>query len=211
MPLVLPSLLQAPIVATIQVDIDESLLKQNKKQLSRRQSGLQVIAVGSSNSSSGSTSSSTKSLPISPLRQHLAPRSACHRDAMMGLQMKMKNMWRFTNYPHRRVDADTDVELERALSRGEMVHTLAQVQAEEVPVKSGRDHEKGQNRKMFDIAAQRLQDVTNTFGLGPLMRTHASLPPLDTYVFGICSCELTVGNHLLILRRIRPPKNADRY
>jgi hypothetical protein len=36
-PLVVPpSLLQAPIVATIQVDIDESLLKQNKKRMSRR-------------------------------------------------------------------------------------------------------------------------------------------------------------------------------
>jgi hypothetical protein len=59
-----PPILQAPIDATIQVDIDESLLKQNKKHISRRQSGL--ITIGSGNSSSGSTSSSTKSRTASP-------------------------------------------------------------------------------------------------------------------------------------------------
>ena len=39
-----PTLLQASIVATIQVDIDELLLKQNKKRISRRQSGLSLSA-----------------------------------------------------------------------------------------------------------------------------------------------------------------------
>jgi hypothetical protein len=46
-----PPGLHAPIIATIQVDINESLLKQSKKRISRRQSGL--ISVGSGNLSSG--------------------------------------------------------------------------------------------------------------------------------------------------------------
>ena len=53
-----PQLLQAPIVLTIQVDIDESLLESSRKRIWWRQSGLFNVtnAVGSGHSSSGSTS-----------------------------------------------------------------------------------------------------------------------------------------------------------
>ncbi|KAF8267192.1 hypothetical protein EI94DRAFT_1802042 [Lactarius quietus] len=64
-----PPLLQAPIVATIQVNIDKSLLKQGKKRISRRQSSL--ITVGSGNSSSGTTTSSTaKSQEDAAIHRH---------------------------------------------------------------------------------------------------------------------------------------------
>jgi hypothetical protein len=61
-PLVSP-VFQAPIITTIQVDIDESLLKQNRARISQRQRSL--ITVGSGNPSSGS-SSLTKSHTTSP-------------------------------------------------------------------------------------------------------------------------------------------------
>jgi hypothetical protein len=107
------------------VDIDKSLLKQNKKPLSRRQSGL--IAVGSGTSSSNSSSSSTKSCTTSTLPRAPSPASALsRRDA--GLAERKKRRRRSTD--------------ENA------------------------------------IAAQRLQDVTNSFG-----STRASLPPLSSNVF----------------------------
>ena len=78
------------------------------------------------------------------------------------------------------MDVDEDVELERASSRGKEKHTLAQEQAEEAPApeEGGREREQHRIREDFEVAAQRLQDVTNAFG-------RASLPPLDTNVFGI--------------------------
>jgi hypothetical protein len=57
--------------------------------------------------------------------------------------------------------------------------TLAQAQAEEAPAEVGREREKRRIREDFEVAAQRLQDVTNSFGI------RASLPPLDTNVFDI--------------------------
>jgi hypothetical protein len=174
-----PPHLQAPIVATIRVDIDESLLKQNKKRISRRQSGL--ITVGSGNSSSGSTSSSTKSRTTSPPPRAPSPAfgSPLRRDA--GLAEEEEEY--AAVHGHRRVDLDEDVELERASSRGKKKRTLAQAQAEEAPApaEGGREREKRRIREDFEVAAQRLQDVTNAFGT-----TRASLPPLDTNVFGIC-------------------------
>ena len=59
--------------------------------------------------------------------------------------------------------------------------TLTQARAEEAPAEAGRDREKRRIREDFEVAAQRLQDVTNSFG------TRASLHPLDTNVFGILS------------------------
>ncbi|KAF8264664.1 hypothetical protein EI94DRAFT_1779516 [Lactarius quietus] len=170
-----PPLLQAPIVATIQVDIDESLLKQGKKRISRRQSGL--ITVGSGNSSSGSTtSSSAKSRATSPPPRAPSPAfgSPLRRDA--GLAEEEEEY--AAVHGHRRVDADEDVELERASNRGKKKRTLAQAQAEEAPAEEGgREREKRRIREDFEVAAQRLQDVTNAFV------TRASLPPLDTNVF----------------------------
>ena len=78
-------------------------------------------------------------------------------------------------YGHRRVDVDKDVGPERASSRGKKKRTLAQAQAE---------REKRRIREDFEVAAQRLQDVTNAFG------ARTSLPPLDTNVFGIFSTYL---------------------
>ncbi|KAN0131166.1 hypothetical protein V8E53_011058 [Lactarius tabidus] len=186
-------LLQAPIVATIQVDIDESLLKQNKKRISRQQSGF--ITVGSGNSSSGSTGSSTKSCTTSPPPQAPSPAfgSPLRHDA--GLAEEEEDYGAV--HGHRRVDVDEDIELERASSRGKKKRTLAQAQAEEAPApaEGDREHEKRRIREDFEVTAQRLQDVTNAFGT-----TRASLPPLDTNVFGIC---------LPANPRTRPPTIAD--
>jgi hypothetical protein len=90
-----PLPLQAPIVATIQVDVDKSLLKQNKKRISLRQSGL--ITIGSGNSSSGSTNSSTKSRTTSPLRMHLAPRSARRYGGTLDLRKRKESTQRSTD------------------------------------------------------------------------------------------------------------------
>ena len=64
---------------------------------------------------------------------------------------------------HRRVEADEDIEFERALRRGRKKRWI---------------------REDFDVAAQRLQDMTNAFG------ARASPPLLDTNVFGIFSTYL---------------------
>ena len=82
------------------------------------------------------------------------------------------------------MDVDEDVELERASNRGKKKRTLAQAQAEEAPTEGGREREKRRIREDFEVAAQRLQDVTNAFG------ARSSLPPLDTNVFGIFSTYL---------------------
>ena len=199
-----PPVLQAPIVATIQVDIDESLLKQNKKRISRRQSGL--ITVGSGSSSSGS-SSSPKSRATTPPPRAPSPAfgSPLRRDA--GLAEEEEEY--AAVHGRRRVDADEDVELERASSRGKKKRTLAQAQAEEAPAEAGREREKRRLREDFEVAAQRLQDVTNAFG------TRASLPPLDTNVFGIYLLyELNGQNNFLLTGsgdqdRQRTPQDTD--
>ena len=112
-----PQLLQAPIVATIQVDIDESLLKLNKKRISRRQSGLINVtnAVGSGHSSSGSTSSS-KSRTTSPPPQAPSPAfgSPLRRDA--GLAEAEEEY--AAVHGHQRADGDEDIDLERASGKG---------------------------------------------------------------------------------------------
>ena len=179
-----PSFQQAPIVATIQVDIDESLLKQNKKRISRRQSGL--ITVGSGNSSSGSTtSSSTKSRTTSPPPR--TPSPAFGSPLRRSAELAEEEEEYAAAHGHRRVDVDEDVELERASNRGKKKRTLAQAQAEEAPAEGGREREKRRIREDFEVAAQRLQDVTNAFG------ARSSLPPLDTNVFGIyLLCDRTV-------------------
>jgi hypothetical protein len=163
-----PPGLPAPIIATIQVDINESLLKQSKKRISRRQSGL--ISVGSGNSSSGSSSPRGRAASPPPRAPSPAFGSPLRRDA--GIAEEEEEYAAI--YGQRPIDADEEV-----ASRGKKKRTLAQAQAEEPPAEGGREREKRRLREDFEVAAQRLQDVTNAFG------TRASLPPLDTNVFGI--------------------------
>jgi hypothetical protein len=84
----------APIIATIQVDINESLLKQSKKRISWRQSGL-------ISRSAAETRVLVLARPgvVRPplLREHPAPRSARRCGAMLGLQRKKKSMRRSTD------------------------------------------------------------------------------------------------------------------
>ena len=108
---------------------------------------------------------------------------------------------------HRRVDVDEDVELERASNRGKKKRTLAQAQAEEAPApaEGGREREKRRIREDFEVAAQRLQDVTNAFG------SRASLPPLDTNIFGIFVYLTMKPTATDYVRRTRSTTIADRY
>ena len=152
------------------------LLKQNKKRISRRQIGL--ITVGSGVSSSGSTtSSSTKSRTTSPPPRAPSPAFGSPLRRSAGLAEEEEEYTAV--HGHRRVDVDEDVELERASNRGKKKRTLAQTQAEEAPAEGGREREKRRIREDFDVAAQRLQDVTNAFG------ARVSMPTLDTNIFGI--------------------------
>jgi hypothetical protein len=173
-----PPVLQAtPIATTVQGNIDEYLLEQNKKRISQQKSRLTtVIGRNESSGSSSFAKSRTTSLP---------PRAPCHafgsplqRDAgLVGEKEEYAAV-----HGHRRVDADEVVELEHALSRGKKKRTVSQVPAEEAPAptEGGPVREKRWICENF-VAAQRLQDVTNAFGT-----TRASLPPLDTNVCGIC-------------------------
>ena len=72
---------------------------------------------------------------------------------------------------HRRVEADEDIEFELEERKEEAP----------APAEGGREREKRRIREDFDVAAQRLQDMTNAFG------ARASLIPLDANVFGIFS------------------------
>jgi hypothetical protein len=167
-----PPVLSAPIVATIQVDIDESFLKQGKKRISRRQS---AVGIGSGNSSSGSSSSRGRATSPPPRAPSLAFGSPLRCDA--GLVEEEEEY--AAVHGHQPVDADEEVALERASSRGKKKRTFARAQAEKAPAEGGREWEKRRLCEDFEVAAQRLQDVTNAFA------TRASLPPLDTNVFGI--------------------------
>jgi hypothetical protein len=72
-------LLQALIVATIQVDIDESFVKQNKKRISRWQSGLITSAV--TTQVPDLLARPSRAARHHPLHEHLTPRSACRCDS----------------------------------------------------------------------------------------------------------------------------------
>ena len=58
--------------------------------------------------------------------------------------------------------------------------TLAQAQAEEAPAEAGREREKRRIREEFEVAAQRLQDVTN-----PIHLALARLFLLSTQTFSV--------------------------
>jgi hypothetical protein len=163
--------LAVPIVATIQVDIDESLLKHGTKRISRRQSGLINVA------SSGGSSSSSRNRATSPSPRPPSPAfgSPLRRDAGLAEEEEEYAV------VHGNLPASTDEEvpLERATSKGKKKRTLTQAQAEELPTEAG--HERGKRRlcEDLDAAGQRLQDVTNAFGPRVL------LPPLDTNISGM--------------------------
>jgi hypothetical protein len=123
------------------------------------------------------SSSSTKSRTTSPPRTPSPPFGPpLRRDVGLAEEEEYAAV-----HGHRRVDMNGDVELERASSRRDKKSALAQAQAEEAlaTAQGGRGCEKCRFREDFEVATQRLQDVTNAFGTG------ASLPPFDTNVFGI--------------------------
>ena len=74
-------------------------------------------------------------------------------------------------YGLRPVVADEEATLERGSSRGKKKRTLTQAPAEEAPAEGGREREKRRLREDYEVAAQRLLDVTNEFAI------RTSLPP----------------------------------
>jgi hypothetical protein len=164
--------LAVPIVATIQVDIDESLLRHGTKRIARRQSGL--INVASSSGSGSSTSSRSRAASPSPRPPSPAFGSPLRRDA--GLAEEEEEYAAL----HGNLPTDTyeGVSQERATSKAKKKRTLTRAQAEELPTE--RDHE-GNKRRLYEepeIAGQRLKDVTNAVGARVL------LPLLDTNISG---------------------------
>ncbi|KAH9978470.1 hypothetical protein BJV74DRAFT_859380 [Russula compacta] len=169
-----PPTFLAPIVATIQVDINESLLKQGKKRISRRQSGLINVTSSGSSGSSSSASNSSRSRATSPPRRPSSPAfgSPLRRDA--GLAEEEEEYEAL--HGQRSSGANEEVHLERVTSKGKKKRTLTQAQAEEAPAEDGHEREKRRLREDPEIAGQRLQDVTNGSG------GRVSLPPLDTNI-----------------------------
>ena len=128
------------------VDIEESLLRTNKKLILRQQSVLiNHQAVGSGHSSSGSTSSSTKSRATSPPPQ---PRLQIAVTARCWAYRRGRRVTAV--HGHRQADTDEDIELERASSRGKK-RRLAQTQAEEAPAEAGREREERCIREDSDV------------------------------------------------------------
>jgi len=173
-PTVSPPTLPSPIVATIQVDINESLLKQGKKRISRRQSGLINVTSSSGSVSSSSASSSSKGRGASPLLRPPSPAfgSPLRRDAALA---EGEDEYEAI-LGQRSTNAKEEPYLERAASKGKKLRTLTHVQADELVVEDDREREKRRLRDDPEIVGQRLQDVTNAFG------SRVSLPPLDTNV-----------------------------
>jgi hypothetical protein len=169
-PTVSPPTFPPPIVATIQVDINESLLKQGKKRISRRQSGLiNVTSSGSSSSASSSSKGRGGSPPLRPPSPAFG--SPLRRDAGLAEEEEYEAL-----LGQRPTNANEQLPLEHAASKGKKKRTLTQAQAEEVLAGDNREREKRRLREDPEIAGQRLQDVTNAFG------ARVSLPPLDTNV-----------------------------
>lgn len=172
-----PPMIPPPIVATIQVDINESLLKQGKKRISRRQSGLINVTSSSSGVSASSTSSSSKGREASPPLRPPSPAfgSPLRRDAALAEEEEEYEVI----LRQRPTNANEVPYLERATSKGKKKCTLTQAQADEVVVEDDREREKCRLRHDSEIVGRRLQNVTNAFG------SRVSLPPLDTNVSGM--------------------------
>ena len=180
--------LPPPIVATIQVDINESLLKQGKKRISRRQSGLINVTSSSGSVSSSSASSSSKGRGASPPLRPPSPAfgSPLRRDAALGEGEEEYE----AILGQRSINANEEPYLERVTSKGKKKRTLTQAQADELVVEDDREREKRRLRDDPEIIGHRLQDVTNAFG------SRASLPPLDTNVLGMAP---SVSNPVLFI------------
>jgi hypothetical protein len=187
-PTVSPPTLPPPIVATIQVDINESLLKQGKKRISRRQSGLINVTSSSGSVSSSSASSSSKGRGASPPLRPPSPAfgSPLRRDAALAEEEEEYE----AILGHRSTNANEEPYLERATSKGKKKRILTQAQANELVVEDYHEHEKPRLRDDPEIVGQRLQDVTNAFG------SRVSLPPLDTNVLGMAP---SVSNPVLFI------------
>jgi hypothetical protein len=170
-------MLPLPIVATIQVDINESFIKQGKKRISRRQSGLINVTSSSGSGSTSSASSSSKGRGGSPLRPPSpAFGSPLRRDAGLAEEEEYEAL-----LGQRPTNANEQLPLEHSMSKGKKKRTLTQAQAEEVSAGDDREREKRRLREDPEIEGQRLQDVTNAFG------PRVSLPLLDTNVSGMAS------------------------
>lgn len=176
-PTVPPLIRPPPIVATIQVDINETLLKQGKKRISRRQSGLINVTSSGGSGSSGSASSSSRSCAASPPPRPPSPAfgSPLRRDA--GLAEEEEEYEAL--HGQRQTDINEDTPLERGASKGKKKRTLTQAQAEEAPAEDNHEREKRRLREDPDVVGQRLQDLTNAFG------SRIPLPPLVTNVSGM--------------------------
>ena len=187
-PTVFPSTLPPPIVATIQVDINEALLKQGKKRISRRQSGLINVTNSSGSVSSSSASSSSKGRGASPPLRPPSPAfgSPLRRDAVLAEDEEKYE----AILGQRPTHVNEEPYLERATSKGKKKRTLTQAQAGELVVEDDREREKRRLRDDPEIAGQRLQDVTNAFG------SRVSLTPLDTNVSGMAP---SVSNPMLFI------------
>jgi hypothetical protein len=187
-PIVSPPTLPLPIVATIQVDINESLLKHGKKRVSRRQSGLINVTSSCGSVSSSSASSSSKGRGVSPPLRPPSPAfgSPLRRDAALAEEEEVYE----AILGHRPTNANEEPNLERVTNKGKKKRTLTQAQAEEVVVEDVREREKRRLRDDPEIAGQRLQDVTNAFG------SRVSLPLLDTNVSGMAP---SVSNPVLFI------------
>jgi hypothetical protein len=168
-PTVSPPTLPPPIVATIQVDINESLLKQGKKRISRRQSGLINVTSSSGSGSSSSSKGRGASPPLRPPSPAFGP--PLRRDA--GLAEEEEE---YEALGQRPTNAKEDLPLDRATSKGKKKRTLTQAQAEEVIAEDEPEREKRRLREDPEIAGQRLP---NAFG------ARVSLAPLDTNVSGM--------------------------
>lgn len=191
-PTISPPTLPPPIVATIQVDISETLLKQGKKRISRRQSGLINVPSSSGSGNSSSASSSSKGRGVSPPLRPPSPAfgSPLRRDAGLAEEEEYEAL-----LGQRPTNDNNELPHERATSKGKKKRTLMQAQAEEVLPEDDREREKRRPREDPETTGQRLQDVTNAFG------ARVSLPPLDTNVSGMA---LSASNPVLfICRQIR--------
>jgi hypothetical protein len=175
-PTVSPPTLSPSIVATIQVDINETLLNQGKKRISRRQSGLINVTSSGGSGSSSSASSSSKGRGASPPLRPPSPAfgSPLRRDAGLAEEEEYEAL-----LGQRPTNANEELLLERVTNKGKKKRTLTQAQAEEVLAEDDREREKRRLREDPEIAGQRLQDVTNAFG------ARVSLAPLDTNVSGM--------------------------
>ena len=198
-----PPTLPPPIIATIQVDINESLLKPGKKRISRRQSGLINVTSSSGSVSSSSTSSSSKGRGTSPPQRPPSPAfgSPLRRDAALAEEEEEYEVV----LGQRPTNANEEPYLVRTTSKGKKKRTLTQAQADEVVVEDDRERERRRLRDDPEMAGQRLQDMTNAFG------SRVSLPPLDTNFSGTPPSGFKSGFiHLLADRdHHRTPSDTD--